>query len=96
MEEKAVVYQSAFSHETQLGKVQMKRPTYGLCFIHWATTRMRYKHGLKTNHRFGIHDMEGNNFARPNTVGTGEVGIGLTLFQGDISFLIPAKPNSMV
>ena len=40
--------------------------------------------------------MEGNNFARPNTVGTGEVGIGLTLFQGDISFLIPAKPNSMV
>ena len=24
------------------------------------------------------------------------VGIGLTLFQGDISFLIPAKPNSMV
>ena len=41
-------------NETQLGKVQMKRPTYGLCLIHWATTRMRYKHGLKTNHRFGI------------------------------------------
>ena len=41
-------------NETQLRKVQMKRPTYGLCFIHWATTRMRYKHGLKTNHRFGI------------------------------------------
>ena len=54
LEEKAVVYQSVFSRETQLGKVQMKCPTYGLCFIHWATTRMRYKHGLKTNHRFGI------------------------------------------